>query len=118
MKKYRLKNRSTILFDKNSSKSVAVEVMFKVGSNDENKEIEDDGLGSWRTGVLVVEVVPGSAASKAGLVKGDVIMQLGYHSIDGSSDYFKAIKKLPKGEPVAIRLIRQGRSIFKSLELE
>ena len=67
---------------------------------------------------LVVEVAPGSVASKAGLVKGDVIMQLGYHSIDSSSDYFEAIKRLPKGEPVAIRLIRQGRSIFKSIEVE
>ena len=39
MKKYRLKNGITIIFDKNSSKSVAVEVMFKVGSNDENEQI-------------------------------------------------------------------------------
>ena len=39
MEKYRLKNRITILFEKNSSKSVAVEVMFKVGSNDENHKI-------------------------------------------------------------------------------
>ncbi len=81
-------------------------------------EIEDDGMGSWRTGVLIVEVFPGSVASKAGLVKGDVVMQLGYHSIDSSSDYFEAIKRLHKGEPVAIRLIRQGRSIFKSIEVE
>jgi len=38
MKKYKLKNGITVIFDKNSSKSVAVEVMFKVGSNDENKK--------------------------------------------------------------------------------
>ena len=39
MKKYKLKNGITIIFEKNSSKSVAVEVMFKVGSNDENIKI-------------------------------------------------------------------------------
>ena len=39
MNKYRLKNGITILFEKNSSKSVAVELMFKVGSNDENQKI-------------------------------------------------------------------------------
>jgi|TARA_B100001964_G_scaffold204528_1_gene234301 predicted Zn-dependent peptidase len=39
MKKYVLKNGLTVLFSKNSSKSVAVEVMFKVGSNDESKKI-------------------------------------------------------------------------------
>ena len=33
MEKYRLKNGITILFEKNSSKSVAVEIMFRVGSN-------------------------------------------------------------------------------------
>jgi len=81
-------------------------------------EIEDDGLGSWRTGVLVVEVAPNSVASKAGIVRGDVIMQLGHNSIDNPSDYVEAAKKLPIGDPVPIRLVRQGRSMFKSLEVE
>ena len=39
MKKYKLKNGITVIFEKNSSKSVAVEVMFKVGSNDESKNV-------------------------------------------------------------------------------
>lgn len=81
-------------------------------------EIEDDGLGSWRTGVLVVDVAPNSAASKAGIIRGDVIMQLGHNSIDNPSDYAEAAKKLPIGGPVPIRLVRQGRSMFKSLEVE
>tara|TARA_Y100000310_G_C20693471_1_gene823891 strand:- start:943 stop:2151 length:1209 start_codon:yes stop_codon:yes gene_type:complete len=38
MKKCRLKNGLTVLFGKNSSKSVCVEVMVKVGSNYENKK--------------------------------------------------------------------------------
>ncbi len=39
MEKYGLGNGITILFQKNSSKSVAVEVMVKTGSNYENKKI-------------------------------------------------------------------------------
>lgn len=39
MRKFRLKNGITVIFEKNSSKSVAVEVMFKVGSNFENDKI-------------------------------------------------------------------------------
>lgn len=39
MKKYRLKNGITVIFERNSSKSVAVEVMFKVGSNFESKSM-------------------------------------------------------------------------------
>ncbi|MBI4143306.1 insulinase family protein [Candidatus Woesearchaeota archaeon] len=38
MEKYRLQNGITLLFEKNSSKSVAVEVMFKFGSNFEDKK--------------------------------------------------------------------------------
>ena len=39
MRKYRLKNGVTVIFEKNSSKSVAVEVMFKVGSNFESRNM-------------------------------------------------------------------------------
>ena len=39
MDKYRLRNGITVIFEKNSSKSVAVEVMFRVGSNFESKNI-------------------------------------------------------------------------------
>ena len=45
-------------------------------------------------------------------------MQLGHNSIDNPSDYVEAAKKLPIGGPVPIRLVRQGRSMFKSLEVE
>src|SRR3989338_8941603 len=38
MEKCRLKNGITLIFEKNSSKSVAVEVMFKFGSNFESKK--------------------------------------------------------------------------------
>ncbi|MBI4452581.1 insulinase family protein [Candidatus Woesearchaeota archaeon] len=39
MKKYKLKNGITLIFERNSSKSVAVEVMFKFGSNFESKNL-------------------------------------------------------------------------------
>ena len=39
MEKYRLKNGLTLIFKRNSSKSVAVEIMFKVGSNFESKNL-------------------------------------------------------------------------------
>ena len=39
MEKYKLRNGITAIFEKNSSKSVAVEIMFKVGSNYEKKSL-------------------------------------------------------------------------------
>ncbi len=38
MKKFKLKNGITVIFEKNNSKSAAVEVMFKFGSNFESKK--------------------------------------------------------------------------------
>ena len=39
MKKYKLRNGITLLFEKKSSHSVAVEIMFKVGSNNEGLKV-------------------------------------------------------------------------------
>src|SRR3989338_6634527 len=39
MKKYTIKNGITLIFEKTSSKSVAVEIMFKVGSNFESLKV-------------------------------------------------------------------------------
>ena len=39
MQKYKLKNGITLIFEKNSSKSVAVEIMFRFGSNYETKKL-------------------------------------------------------------------------------
>ena len=37
MERHKLKNGITLIFEKNNSKSVAVEIMFKFGSNFENR---------------------------------------------------------------------------------
>lgn len=81
-------------------------------------DIDGDDAGSWKKGVLVDKVVPGSVADRAGLMIGDVIMQLGYNSIDSPSDYYAAVEGLSLDETVAIRLVRDGRSIFKSLPFQ
>ena len=39
MQKHILKNGITLIFEKTSSKSVAVEIMFKIGSNYENLKV-------------------------------------------------------------------------------
>jgi len=44
-----------------------------------------------KTGVVVVEVEPGSAADEAGITPGDVIMEIDRKAITGISDYQKAV---------------------------
>lgn len=71
-----------------------------------------------RGGIVVVEVSPGSAAANAGLRAGDIIVQLGYSRIDDLDEYQQVIAELPKDTPIAIRFYRQGRAIFRTIQIE
>jgi serine protease Do len=71
-----------------------------------------------RGGVLVAEVVANSAASAAGLREGDIIVQLGYSRIDDSDEYRQVIEGLPERTPIAIRFYRQGRAIFRTIQID
>jgi serine protease Do len=80
--------------------------------------VDDAEVSRWRRGVLVKLVASDSSAHHAGIRQGDIIVQLGYNSIDSPEQYYEGIETLPKGEPVTIRLIRQGRSIFSSIQVD
>jgi serine protease Do len=70
-----------------------------------------------RGGVLVTQVTPDSPASEAMLQVDDIIVQLGYSRIDDIGEYREVIKELPKNMPVAIRFYRQGRAIFRTIQI-
>jgi serine protease Do len=78
----------------------------------------DDVVSRWRRGVMVKRVVPDSPAYHAGLRQGDIIVQLGFSSIDSPEQYYDGIETMPRGEPVALRLIRQSRSIYSSIQID
>jgi S1-C subfamily serine protease len=62
-------------------------------------------------GVIVEKVVPGSAADRAGLEPGDVLMQIGNQSIVTPSDVSAAIQGMHPGDQVEIAVLR-GASTF------
>ena len=70
-----------------------------------------------RGGVLVTQVTPDSPASEAMLQVDDIIVQLGYSRIDDIAEYREVFKQLPKNMPVAIRFYRQGRAIFRTIQI-
>ncbi|PIE38677.1 MAG: serine peptidase [Gammaproteobacteria bacterium] len=71
-------------------------------------------LQQWNLsdGVLVREVTPGSAAARAGIVKGDVITMLAFKRIRSAKEFTAAAKKLKAGESVPMRLVRRGNPLF------
>ncbi|MAA53913.1 MAG: serine peptidase [Porticoccaceae bacterium] len=68
-------------------------------------------------GAAISQVSPGSAAEKAGLVRGDIIVQLGRVRIRDASEYQRVVRKLPENVPIPLRFFRQGRAIFRTIQI-
>lgn len=62
-------------------------------------------------GVVVVNVKQGSQAAKAGFRIGDIIVNINNQEVDNVKSFAKTLKKAEK-QPVAILVIRDGRSVF------
>jgi S1-C subfamily serine protease len=60
------------------------------------------------SGVLVAHVEPGSAAAKAGMLVGDVIVDVRGHSVDDAGDIRAALASVAKGQTASIKLVRDG----------
>ncbi len=70
---------------------------------------ESFGL-SKSEGALVSSVEHGSAAEKAGLASGDVILAVNGHTIDQAGDLARAIAETKPGSKVELRIWRKGAS--------
>ncbi len=74
---------------------------------------EREAVGS--DGVVVVGIQQGSPAAKAGLRKGDVIVQLGFEEVSSVQSFKQIESDLPSNKPLPVRIIRQGTPLFRSL---
>jgi len=68
-------------------------------------------------GVLVREVVPGSAAADAGIVSGDIITLIDKSPVRSVAAYERVVDKLSAGSSVPVRLIRRGAPLFRGLKI-
>ncbi len=69
-------------------------------------------LSDDATGVLVLEVEPGSRAERSGLEAGDVVLQLNYKDIGNAQALDKALGQASKGDMLSLLVLREGRKIF------
>ncbi|HQW05446.1 MAG TPA: PDZ domain-containing protein [Flavobacteriales bacterium] len=70
-----------------------------------------------KSGVLVEQVVDGSAAAKAGLEEGDVITELDGKAVQGSEDLVATIREQKAGDKVKLTWYHAGKKKSASVEL-
>ncbi|MBN2496102.1 MAG: PDZ domain-containing protein [Deltaproteobacteria bacterium] len=68
------------------------------------------GIPREQQGVLVVKVIPGTAADKAGLGSGDVIQQMDRTQVLGLADFFEALES--SGNHILLKVYRDGAVRF------
>lgn len=69
------------------------------------------GPGAGKKGVLLAGVRPGSAAEKAGMKKGDVLVKLGKSEINGVEDLMFVLNASKPGESVPATVLRDGKRV-------
>ncbi len=60
-------------------------------------------------GAVIARVLPGSAAEKAGIQQGDVVVEANGHPIRSGADLRNAIGLVRAGEPIRLEIVRDGR---------
>lgn len=71
-----------------------------------------------RGGVEITAVAPDSAAAAAGLQEGDILERIGRIRITDKSSYQQLVQRIPEGQPVAIRVFRNGNPFYMTLMIE
>lgn len=79
---------------------------------DELKDLQID------RGVMVVDVVEGSPAEKAGLEKGNVIVEVDGKPISGTSELYGVIRSRKPGDEITITYVSDGKSLKTQAKLE
>ncbi len=69
-----------------------------------------------RSGVVVVEVRPGSPADDAGIKVGDVVKEVNRAPVRDLSGYNSAIERTGKGRPVLFLIKRGGQSFYVTVQ--
>lgn len=69
------------------------------------------------SGIEIIDVKQGSAADKAGLLEGDIIVEINTRKLTSIDDYRQIIKK-PDGDKLLIRYSRSGKEELAILKLK
>lgn len=63
----------------------------------------------WEAGAMVVNLEESSPAARAGVLPGDILIQLGEVAVNGTPDVLRELQQLTPGQLLATRWIRAGQ---------
>ncbi len=69
-------------------------------------------------GAYVEEVTPGTAAEKAGIRAGDIIINLGGYDVDSLNTLTRVLRRFKAGETVSVTVYRNGSKEYLSITLD
>ena len=76
------------------------------------------GPGPGKSGVLLGGVRPGSAAEKAGLQRGDILVRLGKHAIRSIEDFMFVLNASQPGQTTTAGIVRNGKELSLEITFE
>ena len=68
-------------------------------------------------GIIVIDVDQKSQAYKNNLRKGDIITEVGKKQINSIEDYLNELENYSKGDPIMLRVIRDGNPRYEAFEI-
>jgi serine protease Do len=67
------------------------------------------------SGVLITNVAEGSPAAEAGLMPGDIIMEMDQEPVQGAQEFSKKIAAYPRGQAALLLVNRKGNTLYATL---
>jgi len=81
-------------------------------------EMARRGRTNMNAGAYVGRVSPGSAAKRAGLRPGDVIVSIADHGVATAADVERIVPRIPRGRDVPVVYVREGSRHRATLRYE
>ena len=114
----RVNIKSEELFKKNIKRTKEKEGWIGIHMQDVTKEMAEAEKLNKPRGVLVLEVVKLSPAEKAGIIAGDIILELDKKLIDKASKLKKIVnKKWQAGKTLPVKVWRNKKEIIKKIKV-
>lgn len=106
------------LMERETRTKVAEEEMGYMGITMQNVTEQIQQMFGMPKGVFIVEIEPGSAAAKAGLKKGDIIVKFDGARITSSSDLSENMQYYKTGDTATITVKRVIDEEYETVEIE